>query len=82
MRSGRKGRSRMYGALTAFLVGGELPPPTTLDLAKRLIHGDFKREYIALDSPMGTTWAEDQAAELIAKLIEQEIERAKNVQAG
>ena len=66
-----------YGALTAFLVDGELPPPTTLDLAKRLVWGDFKKVGLYFQaSTDADEWENaDRAAELIAKLIEQEIKR-------
>lgn len=68
----------MYAALTAFVNDGKLPEPTLEDLAKLLVHFDFKDEdrHIVLDSPLGQSWAEDNAAALIAKLLHQEVDRA------
>jgi hypothetical protein len=65
----------MYGGITAGGKAANVDDP--LNTARRLVHGDFKKCGILFQ----LTWMEDQAAELIAKLIEQEIERAKNVQA-
>lgn len=59
-----------YAALTAFLEHGTAEV-TILDLAKRLVHFDFKTAHVY----MRCTEDEDRAAELIAKLIEQEIQR-------
>jgi hypothetical protein len=64
-----------YTALSAFLDAPH--PPTILDQARRLVHFDFDKAGIYCTSADVTmSEAQDKAALLIAKLIEQEIERA------
>lgn len=59
-----------YAALTAFMDSPHRP--TVLDLARQLVHFDFKRVGLCPVDPI----AQDRMADMIARLMEQEIERA------